>query len=79
MKCAVAAVRVQELHLPRLPFRTERNFSPALKGPVDHVCRPNARRPQLGAYERAALARLDVLEVHDLEDRAVDGRCDCRS
>ena len=39
-------------------------------GPVDDI--PVAGAAQLGAHERPALAGLDVLELEDLEDRAVD-------
>jgi hypothetical protein len=65
----VAAVRVQELHLPRLRSHRAKLLA-GPEGPVDHVA--VRRAPQLGAHECAALARLDVLEVRDLEDRAVD-------
>ena len=65
----VRAVRVQELHLaglgahgPELLARPERL--------VDHG--PVVDALQLRAHERPALARLDVLELDDLEDRAAD-------
>ena len=40
------------------------------KRAVDHVAVGSAA--QFRAHERSALARLDVLEVDDLEDRPVD-------
>ena len=40
------------------------------EGLVDHVAVVGAA--QLGAHERPALAGLDVLELEDLEDGAVD-------
>ena len=65
----VGAVLVQELHPPHLGAdRAELLAGP--EGPVDHVAVAGAA--QLGAHERAALAGLDVLELDDLEDRAVD-------
>jgi hypothetical protein len=65
----VGAVGVEELHLARLgPHRAE--LLARAERPVDHgaVGRP----PQLGPDERPALAGLDVLELDDLEDGAVD-------
>ena len=69
MKCASRAVGVEELHLARLRAHRAELLARAERA-VDHVA---VRRPaQLRAHERAALARLDVLEVDDLEDRPVD-------
>jgi hypothetical protein len=63
----VGAVRVQELHRPRLRVhRAELLARP--EGPVDHVAVGGPA--QLGAHESAALAGLYVLELEDLEDRA---------
>ena len=50
--------------------RTARNFSPARN--VRSITAPSDAAPQLRADERAALAGLDVLELDDLEDDAVD-------
>ena len=64
-----AAIGVEELHLAGLGMhRAELLAGP--ERPVDHVA--VARPPQLGPHEGAALARLDVLEVEDLEDDPVD-------
>jgi hypothetical protein len=65
----VGAVRVEELHLPGLGAdRPELLARP--EGLVEHRA---IRHPlQLRAHERAALAGLDVLELDDLEDGAVD-------
>ena len=69
MKCASRAVGVEELHLARLgAHRAELLARP--ERPVDHVAVGGAA--QLRAHERPALARLDVLELDDLEDRPVD-------
>jgi hypothetical protein len=65
----VGAVGVQELHRPRLGAHRAELLAGA-EGPVDHVSVGGAA--QLGAHERAALAGLDVLELEDLEDGAVD-------
>ena len=64
----VAAVGVEELHLPRL--RSHRaKLLPCPERAVDDV---SIRSPaQLRAHERAALPRLYVLEVEDLEDGPV--------
>src|SRR3954471_6228582 len=65
----VRAVGVEELHLSRLGA----HGAELLAGPeraVDDVA--VGRAPELRAHERAALARLDVLELEDLEDGAVD-------
>ena len=65
----VGAVGVEELHLARLgPDRPE--LLAGAERPVDHGAVGGA--PQLRAHERAALAGLDVLELEDLEDRALD-------
>src|SRR3954447_21269828 len=65
----VGAVAVEELHLARLgPHRAE--LLPGAERAVDHGA--VARPPQLRAHEGAALARLDVLELADLEDRPLD-------
>src|SRR5215218_80871 len=65
----VRAVGVEELHLARLgPDRPELLSGP--ERPVDH--RTVGRPTELRADERAALAGLDVLELEDLEDRALD-------
>ena len=53
----------------RVSVRTGRNFSPARK--VLSMTAPSADALELGAHEGAALAGLDVLELDDLEDRAV--------
>ena len=65
----VGAVRVEELHLARLGAHRAELLAGA-EGPVDHVAVGGPA--QLRAHERAALARLDVLELEDLEDGAVD-------
>ena len=60
----VAAVRVEELHLPRLRSHRAKLLSRP-EGAVDDV---SIRSPtQLRAHERTALPRLHVLEVEDLE------------
>ena len=60
---------VEVLHLARLgAHRAELLAGP--EGLVDH--RAVLDPAQLGAHEGAALARLDVLELDDLEDLAVD-------
>ena len=69
MKCASVAVGVQELHLARLRAHGAELLARAER-PVDHVAVGGPA--QLRAHERAALAGLDVLELEDLEDGAVD-------
>ena len=69
MKCASVPSAVEELHLARLGADGA-ELLPGPEGPVDHGAVGGAA--QLGAHERAALAGLDVLEVEDLEDRALD-------
>jgi hypothetical protein len=65
----VGPVGVEELHLARLgAHRTE--LLAGAERAVDHVA--VGRAAQLRAHERAALAGLDVLELEDLEDRALD-------
>jgi hypothetical protein len=65
----LAAVRIQELHLPGLRVHRAK-LLPRPERPVDHVA---IKRPaQLRAHERTALSGLYVLEVEDLEDRPVD-------
>jgi hypothetical protein len=65
----VGAVGVEELHLARLGAHGAELLAGA-EGLVDDVA---VRGPaQLRAHERPALAGLDVLELDDLEDRAVD-------
>ena len=65
----VLAVPIEELHLARLgPHRPELLAGP--EGFVDH--RAVLDPPQLGAHEGAALARLDVLELDDGPQLAVD-------
>ena len=65
----VGAVRVEELHPARLgPDGAE--LLAGAEGLVDH--RAVARPLELGADEGAALTRLHVLELDDLEDGAVD-------
>src|SRR5829696_1856503 len=60
---------VEELHLARLgAHRTE--LLPGLERLVDH--RPVADPLELRAHEGAALAGLDVLELHDPEDGTPD-------
>ena len=65
----VGAVGVEELHLARLGVHGAELLAGAERL-VDDVAVAGAA--QLRAHERAALARLDVLEVEDLEDRPVD-------
>ena len=65
----VGAVGVEELHLARLGAHGAELLAGAER-PVDHVAVGGAA--QLRAHERPALAGLDVLELEDLEDRAVD-------
>jgi hypothetical protein len=62
----VAAVGVEELHLARLGAHGPELLAGA-EGLVDHGAVGGAL--ELGTHERAALARLDVLELDDLEDR----------
>jgi hypothetical protein len=65
----VGAVLEQELH----PAHLGAHGAELLAGPegaVDHVAVRGAA--QLGAHERPALAGLDVLELDDLKDGAVD-------
>ena len=69
MKCARVALGVEELHLARLGAHGAELLAGA-EGPVDH--RAVGGSPQLRAHERPALAGLDVLELDDLEDDAVD-------
>ena len=65
----VGSVAVEELHPAVLgAHRTE--LLPRTEGAVDN--RAIARPPKAGAHERAPLAGLDVLELEDLEDSAVD-------
>ena len=54
----------------RTSVRTGRNFSPARK--VRSITAPSRGAAQLRADEGAALAGLDVLELEDLEDGALD-------
>ena len=65
----VGAVRVQELHLARLRAHGAELLARPER-PVDHVAVGGPA--QLRAHERPALAGLDVLELEDLEDRALD-------
>ena len=69
MKCASVPSAYRNCIL-RASVRTGRNFSPALN--VRSITLPSDGPAQLRAHERAALAGLDVLELEDLEDRAVD-------
>ena len=50
--------------------RTRGNFSPARK--VLSTTEPDCKRLELGAHERAALARLDVLELDDAPGLALE-------
>jgi hypothetical protein len=65
----VGAVLVEELHLARLGAD-----GPELLAGAERLVDRSAvgRALELGAHERRALARLDVLEVDDLVDRALD-------
>ena len=65
----VGAVGVEELHLARLGAHGAELLAGAERA-VDHGAVGGAA--QLGADERAALAGLDVLELEDLEDGALD-------
>ena len=65
----VGAVGVEELHLARLGADRAELLAGAER-PVDH--RAVGGAAQLRAHERAALAGLDVLELEDLEDGALD-------
>jgi hypothetical protein len=65
----VGPVGVQELHLARLGVDGP-ELLPGAERAVDH--RAVGGAAQLRAHERPALARLDVLEVDDLEDHALD-------
>jgi hypothetical protein len=65
----VRPVRIEELHLASLRANVSELLAGA-EGAVDHVA--VARAAEFRAHERAALARLDVLELNDLEDRSVD-------
>ena len=69
MKCALPPLGVEELHLARLGAHRAELLAGA-EGAVDHGA--VGRAPQLRAHERPALAGLDVLELDDLEDDAVD-------
>ena len=62
-------VPVQVLHLLALDDG-EADVDAGVERPVDHGARLHV--PQLGADERASLARLDVLELDHLEQRAVE-------
>ena len=66
---SVAVVLIEVLHAAGLgPDRPE--LLPGAEGPVDHRAVTGA--PELGPHERPALARLDVLELDNAEDLAVD-------
>ena len=65
----VGAVGVEVLHLAGLGAHGAELLAGA-EGAVDHVAVGDAA--QLGPHEGRALAGLDVLELDDLEDRAVD-------
>ena len=65
----VGAVGVEELHLARLGADRAELLAGAERA-VDH--RAVGGAAQLRAHERPALAGLDVLELEDLEDRALD-------
>ena len=69
MKCALVALGVEELHLARLGAHGAELLAGAERA-VDH--RAVGGAAQLRAHERAALAGLDVLELDDLVDDAVD-------
>ena len=65
----VRPVLVEVLHPPGLGAHGPELLTRA-EGAVDH--RSVAGAAQFRAHERAALARLDVLELEDLEDRPLD-------
>ena len=69
MKCASLPSAYRNCIL-RASVRTGAELLARPERPVDHVAVGGPA--QLRAHERPALAGLDVLELEDLEDRAVD-------
>src|ERR1700730_8529316 len=65
----VVALAVEVLHLAPVHAGLL-DAHPGVEGPVDDLARHHVL--QLGAHERAALAWLDVLEVHDIPELAVE-------
>ena len=69
MKCASLPSAYRNCIL-RASVRTERNFSPALN--VRSITLPSEARRSFVRTNAPPLPGLDVLELEDLEDRAVD-------